>query len=449
MGLCWHHNDANEVPIFAKAVSLNEKEETDVMFESHSQIISAAEELLTKRYGGSQSLTDWDRLVGSGAAVVLRARVASSPFFPNRSVVVKYIPPTGRLIDESTLMREVVSYQFTTSLNADVRPGPVLLAYDVEQHLLVISDSGDGDTFAELLERHENDVRIGILRNLGEAIGKLHVGTAAKEQDFNILLHRMLVKHPEVQPMHGFRERLLRLNIGVGITLVEQAGIAVPDVVKSFAQEAMRRLITGQHRAFTPFDLSPDNIIVADRTEFLDYEWAGFRDAAFDVASVIAGFPQYLFARPISDIEADIFIESWVQQVGDMWPNVRNTPRLHARILTALIGWAFSSVTMMYLGSSSEAYEELFHKVGTEKAAAFDVEEIVKEIAATGDILLGTFISDTSEDADLVALLRQDLYETFEALNRFAQRESDSRFPVVANFAQAVVDLLTDDESAE
>ena len=36
-------------------------------------------------------------------------------------------------------------------MNEDNRPGPVLLAHDVEKKILVITDAGDGDTFAELL----------------------------------------------------------------------------------------------------------------------------------------------------------------------------------------------------------------------------------------------------------------------------------------------------------
>lgn len=419
---------------------------------SVESIVDAAQELLSKRYGGRQELLEIEQLNGSGTAIVLRARVAPSPFLQQRSVVLKYIPPTGRLIDESTLMREVVSYQFTTSLSEEVRPGPVLLAYDVDEHILVISDSGDGDTFADLLDSSNADLRIEILRNLGEAIGKLHVGTASKEQDFDILLHRMLTKYPEITEMHDFRERLLRMYIEVSIKLIEQQGIVVPEVVKEFADNARRRLTSGQHRAFTPFDLSPDNIIVSDKTHFLDYEWAGFRDAAFDVACVVAGFPQFLFARPVMDDEADIFIDSWAQQVAGMWPNVRNLSRLHARILTALVGWAFSSVAMMHMGYDNEAFEDLYQGMVSDGAESMNVDAIVSRLTTSGNTLLHDIfhISDEEdeenavfdEDREALVLIRRDLYETFEALYRFARRESDSRFPVVADFAGKLVEKL-------
>ncbi len=49
---------------------------------------------------------------------------------------------------------------------------------------------------------------------------------------------------------------------------------------------------------------------------FLDYEWAGYRNVGFDVACVIAGVPQFLFARPISDEEAEIFISAWQRHLA-------------------------------------------------------------------------------------------------------------------------------------
>lgn len=57
------------------------------------EIIRAAADILTKRYGGEQQLVDVERLDGSGLADVFRARVVNNPFFQHRSVVVKHSPP--------------------------------------------------------------------------------------------------------------------------------------------------------------------------------------------------------------------------------------------------------------------------------------------------------------------------------------------------------------------
>lgn len=401
-------------------------------------IVATAEDLLSNRLGGSQQLKDVTRLDGSGSAVVLRAKVTPSPFLQARSVVIKHVPSSGDLADTSMFLREVVAYQFTTSLSPEVRPGPVMLAYDVKSHIMVLSDSGDGDTFADLLETSKEPVRMEILRNLGESLGNMHAGTATKEGHFDILLHRMLQKHPEVQHMHRFREHLLSISIEVGMRLVQDAGIRVPDVVETMAMESKRRLHRGQHRAFTPFDLSPDNIIVSESTHFLDYEWAGFRDVTFDIACVIAGFPQFLSSRPISDDEADVLVEAWVDKVGLLWPNVRNMQRLQARILIALVGWAFSSLAMMHVGAMTTTFGTLFDAAQEQGLQALTVDYVMEIIADNGVNVLQIAI----DDEHAPTLVRQDLHETFEAIERFANRDADYRFPVVADFARQIVEKL-------
>lgn len=389
---------------------------------SHEEIVEIAEDLLAKRYGGTQHLSEVEPLGGSSTATVLRARVANSPFLQQRSLVLKYIPATGDLFDDSALLREIVSYQFTTSLTEEVRPGPVILAHDIKQRIIVLSDSGNGDTFADLLEQRTGDQRMQILRNLGQSLGSLHAATADREADFDILMSRMLARHPATAEMQRQRDSLLPTAVEVGLQFVANSGITIPPVVQNFARDAQRRLISGHHRAFTPFDLSPDNIIVAERTHFLDYEVAGFRDATFDIACVIAGFPQFVFSHPLSDDEADELIDAWVQEVRGIWPNVNNEDRLHARIVTALIGWALSSVALMHLGSIAAV--ATFLDQG-EDAKVMDLDE---------------FAVPRTQDED--ELVRQDLNETFTALQRFAARGTDPRFPEVARFAGHVVQSL-------
>ena len=218
---------------------------------------------------------------------------------------------------------------------------------------------GEGETFADLLNYSWPEQRLQLLRNLGQSIGRMHAGTADREQHFDILLTRMLSRYPDTAELHEMRDASLLVSIDNGIELLSNADVQVPHVVRDFATDAQRRLASGQHRAFTPFDLSPDNIIYAERTQFLDYEWAGFRDSTFDVACVVAGFPQFLFPHTITDVEADAFIESWVREVNGIWPNVNNRVRLQARIVTALIGWALASISYLYFGSMNQLVSEL------------------------------------------------------------------------------------------
>lgn len=396
-------------------------------------IVEIAEDLLSKRYGGTQRLTDIQQLNGSGGSVVLRARVVSSPFFQHRSVILKYVPVTGEEIDDAALVREVVSYQFTTSLPEEVRPGPVILAHDVGQRIIVISDSGDGDTFDELLRQRDPERRVQILRNLGTALGRMHAGTALREDDFNILLTRMLRSHPESSELQDLRDQALLQSIRSGEELLRGAGFDIPEFVSELVDEAANRLLSAHHRAFTPFDLSPDNIIVAETTHFLDYEWAGFRDVSFDLACVIAGFPQYVFSHPISDDETDVFVESWVNEVHTVWPRTNNEAHLHSRVVAALLGWALSSISLMHFGSMSNAMTSLQSEGGLEDDSFAELGEAGIETA--GELLRPADHGPFTEDEVLV---RRDLYETFGALARYADRGTEAHWGVVAAFASEV-----------
>ncbi len=405
-------------------------------------IVEIAEELLSKRFGGSQRLSEVQQLGGSGSAVVLRARVASSPFLQQRSVILKYIPVTGTTLDDAALVREVVAYQFTTSLPEEVRPGPVLLAHDIDQRIIVLTDSGDGDTFEDLLNQRDPEIRMQILRNLGTALGRMHSGTAGREQDFQILLTRMLRQHPGSAEIQHLRDRSLLQSIQLGEELLRQAGFDVPEVVSELARESTGRLMSAHHRAFTPFDLSPDNIIVADKTHFLDYEWAGFRDVSFDLACVIAGFPQFVFSRPISDDESDVFVESWTQEVNSLWPNVNNEAHLHSRVLSALIAWAMSSVSLMHFGSLSNAVVT-FHREGL--ISDEDLRIIGPPVGREPDLEFAGELLRTADRGPFTEdelLVRRDLYETFEALTRYAARGTEPYCEIVAAFGRQIAERV-------
>lgn len=371
------------------------------------EIIATAQAVLNHRYGGKQQLTDPEELSGTGGTTVLRLRVANNPVFPHRSVVVKYSPHTDDVVDDAAFVREVVAYQFTTSLSEDVRPGPVLLGYDIERRTLILSDVGNGETFADLLEQSDDDARVRLLRNLGTSLGKMHAATAGAETSFNILLARMVRSIDGARDIQIQRESMLENRIQEGLDIIREAGIEVPADVAAVADTVQVRMLHGGSRAFTPFDLSPDNIIFAERAQFLDYEWAGFRDVIFDIAGVIAGFPQFISARPISERETAVFLEAWVAEVSGIWPSVLNHDTLQARITAALVGWAFFSASIL------------------------DYADTAAAAGVSG-----------GHDEDEARLIRRDVAGTFEALARYAETGTEPAYGVVAEFARRVVEWL-------
>ena len=407
------------------------------------EVISAAESILSRRYGGTQKLTEVSALSGSGVAGVFRAKVAGNPFLQHRSVVVKCSPETGNALDDAAFLREVVAYQFTTSLSSEVRPGPMLLGYDMSLRMIILSDAGDGDTLAAMLERADDTQHVHILRNLGTALGKMHAGTADKEGQFNALFARMTRSRTGAEKVQQLRDRLLAHRIRLGLAIVEQSGIEVPGEVRVTASNLQSRLLRGGVRAFTPFDLSPDNVIYTDAgTQFLDYEWAGFRDATFDVAFVVAGFPLYLSPRTYSEDAASAFIEAWLREVRATWPLLNHEDTLQARITAGMIGWALSSLTVLNPVALTEVVahdEELaaeFDRAGVE--IGDDTEDAAP--LATGDMLRPATEGPFSAEEHIV---REDLRETFQALAAYAGTGRDTAYLVIAQFASDVAKRLS------
>ena len=414
------------------------------------EIIRAAADILTKRYGGEQQLVDVERLDGSGLADVFRARVVNNPFFQHRSVVVKHSPATGDELADAAFLRETVAYQFATSLSEEVRPGPVLLGYDTAQRILIISDLGDGRTLADLLQDADPETHVDILRRLGRALGKMHAGTADDEDAFNVLFQRMTRSRKNSANLQLLRDRLLSHRIRIGVDFLENAGIDIPGEVRFAATNVRTRLLRGGMRAFTPFDLTPDNIIQTGSSfHFLDYEWAGFRDVTFDVAFVVARFPVFLAAQPFNAAATEAFVDAWVSEVRGIWPSVKHPDTLQARITAGLIGWAMSSVAMLDPVSSAELLEHDVKLKEDFEAAGLDVSDLgplessveAEEQSAdhAGDVLRppskGPFTADE-------ALVRRDLRETFESLAAFAGTGTDPAYRTISEFAQTLAERL-------
>lgn len=421
---------------------------------SDEQVVASATDILTRRYGGEQSLFEVERLNGSGPSIVLRARVKTNPFFQQRSVIIKQAPPTESVFEEAAYLREVVAYQFATSLSEKTRPGPALLGYDTQQRIIIITDSGNGETLAEALETASEEDHIALLRSLGTALGRMHAGTADEEEAFNVLLHRMTRSRPNAAPLQRLRDRLLSHRIRVGLRIMREAGIEIPQEVVLTARNIERRLLRGGMRAFTPFDLAPDNVIRSGNSfHFLDYESAGFRDVSFDVAYVVARFPVYLASQPFNEEATKAFVDAWRIQVSDLWPGVQHPDTLQARITGALVGWALSSVAMLEpkpmaaLLQDDPTFEKELEAAGLSAGDIQDFDLVDGVAEAIGD--------DAEENAGVVLrprggepltedelLVRRDLRETFESLAAYAGSGKDPAYVVVAEFASEVARRL-------
>lgn len=239
----------------------------------------SAQRVLAARFGGSPELSSPENLGGNGSSLVLRARVGHNDFLQERTVVVKQLPPEASGEDHSSLgdpeanrsrgsrrisfdrtglFRELVAYQFTNTLAEESRPGPLLLAYDIEERLLILSDLGEGQNFAEVLTQLPAKDRRTALRKLGRSLGRMHVATAGKEESYDTLFRRQCQKHGYDFEDVADQQPKIEDTIALGLELMEGNSIAMHPEVTRLANLSAKRQSDATARAFTPFDLMPE-----------------------------------------------------------------------------------------------------------------------------------------------------------------------------------------------
>ena len=320
-----------------------------------SEVVQAAEKLLTRRTGAPVTLADPVDLGGSGLSTVLRVRVAANPFSLPRTLVLKQLPRTrgighvdfrGAETDEEVaFLREAVSYQFATALAKDNRPGAELLAYDFETRLLVLSDLGDATPLASLLRSGDADTVGNTLMALAQALGRMHAATVGREEDFAALLRRADIGNCA----DVMAQQAVQAIRAVPDLLARDFGLTVPQSVLDRADRAANLFTGGRFRAFSPSELCPDNIVVGDDgVQFLDYEWGGFRDATLDIAYALTSFPACLCTAPLTPDRVRAMADAWRAEVVAMWPQLAFDEVFVTRLLDAQLACVWLS-TELYL----------------------------------------------------------------------------------------------------
>lgn len=328
---------------------------TAILADPVSEVVQAAEKLLTRRTGAPVTLADPVDLGGSGLSTVLRVRVAANPFSLPRTLVLKQLPRSrgaghvdfrgAETGDEVAFLREAVSYQFATALAKDNRPGAELLAHDFESRLLVLSDLGDATPLASLLRSNDADTVGNTLMALAQALGRMHAATLGREEDFAALLRRADVGNAA----DVVSEQAVRAVRAVPELLAHDFGLTVPQSVLDRADRAARLFTGGRFRAFSPSDLCPDNIVVGDDgVQFLDYEWGGFRDATLDIAFALTSFPSCLCVAPLTLDRVRAMADAWRAEVVAIWPQLAFDEVFATRLLDAQLACVWLS-TELYL----------------------------------------------------------------------------------------------------
>ncbi|NMO02995.1 hypothetical protein HH308_17420 [Gordonia sp. TBRC 11910] len=323
-----------------------------VLADTHlSGAVDAAERLLSMRAGAPVTLADAEDLGGSGRTTVVRARVAQNPVSMDRTLVIKSLPAHE---DPRSFRREVVSYQYVTALPNESRPGPQLIASDYDRRVLVLSDLGTGQSMKDLLAGNDVVATSRAVSAWGQALGRMHAATLGGEEDFSALLRRGNAK---IGVSVDVGERWARHATDSAASAAAGLGVELTDSVARMLDAGCDLFTGGEHRAFSPSDVGPENIMLNDAgVQFMDYEWGGFRDATLDIAYAVATFGQHLSRVNLArraDLESAL-IDAWRSEVEGIWPRLSNDAELHTRLFTAWVLWSWLSTVWMLPGAGHD-----------------------------------------------------------------------------------------------
>lgn len=307
--------------------------------------VQAAERLLAARAGSPVSLAEPYDLGGSGRTQVLRVRVAQNPFSADRTLVIKVLGD-GETGSGASFYREVASYKYANTLPTESRPGPALIAFDLASRVLVLSDLGDGRSMTELLTSNDTAAVGSSLSAWGQALGRMHAATVGGENDFAALLR---------QGGDGVAADALHSQFGAAVAsaprvITEMLGLDLDPTVLEALEAAHALFGEGEHRAFSPSDVGPENILINDDgVRFLDYEWGGFRDATLDIAYALVTFSPWLSPSSAAEgVELEtLMLDAWRSEVQAIWPSLGSDRELARKAVLARLAWVWLSTMWM------------------------------------------------------------------------------------------------------
>ncbi|MEO9328578.1 hypothetical protein [Gordonia aurantiaca] len=313
-----------------------------------TSVVRAAESLLSQRAGSSVVLDDPEDLGGSGRTTVVRVRVAQNPLSLDRSLVIKALPEHE---DPKAFHREIASYKYATALPNESRPGPQLIASDPELRIMVLSDLGHGRSMLEFLDGVDPVETSRAVSAWGQALGRMHAATVGGEVDFLALVRR----GPSGTEGRDILRDEARRSVDALPGHAAALGVEVPPRVLEELETAASLFDEGEHRAFSPSDVGPENIMLNDDgVQFMDYEWGGFRDATLDIAYAVvtmsAQLPPRLASRA-TDLEVSM-VDAWRSEVNPIWPTLAHEREMQRKVLVARLLWVWLSTAWMLPGDA-------------------------------------------------------------------------------------------------
>lgn len=305
-----------------------------------SGTVSAAEQVLSHRFGAAIRLADPEDLGGSGRSTVLRVRVAATPFSLPRTLVVKRYGPVEPGDHGDAFVQEAVSYQLFTALAAEERMCPEMFAHDGVERLVVLEDLGRAPTLADKLLGDDARAAERALLSWARSLGRLHASTAGREPDFDALSRRLGVTQV-TDPL----TRVARRTFDELPELLSDAlGVETPAETHRRASAAAWLMGSHSHRAFSPSDACPDNNVITSKgVRFLDFEGGCWRDVLLDAGCLRVPFPSCWCSFELPAGMTEAMVAAWRAEVRDVWPDLDDDAVLDPGLLDAQVFWVWLS----------------------------------------------------------------------------------------------------------
>lgn len=383
---------------------------TALLAERATEVVSAAQQLLTKRMGAPVKLSDPTELSGSGRTTVLRVRVAENAFSLPRTLIIKQVRGSmpdlknpaiapGIASPDSAFLREAVSYQFTTALSREQRPGAYLIAHSLPDRLLVLSDLGENTKLTNVLRSETEPATRNAMMAFAQALGRMHAATVGREPDFVALLRRVDVMHR----CDGIAQEAEAAVAEVPALLQRETGIEVPAEIAAYVDHSARLFSAGRFRAFSPSDLCPDNVILNDEgARILDYEWGGFRDATLDIAYALVSFPGCLCDVELSRERALQMVEAWRAEVVGVWPALADDTLLTEKVLEARLIWVWLTTYWFLTADHSRVAAAREHGLSVPRSEAIINRwaALAEDARCSGNDMVGDFAERVSAELE-------------------------------------------------
>ncbi len=312
--------------------------------------VRTAETVLSKRAGAPVRLADAEDLGGSERSVVMRVRVAETPFELPRTLVLKHYGEHPEWERSDPFAHEAASCQLATALPPEIRVGPELIAHDPQERLLVLEDLGKGSTLADVLFADDPRAAERALLGWARSLGRMHTSQAGREADFEALMRRLGASSSQDPVTDDIRRALDELP-----TLFDQLlSVPISDGVRQRMDSAAELLGSTRYRSFSPSDICPDNsLVTGSSVRFLDFEWGCVRDIVLDAAYLQFPFPSSWCSYAMPENLSESLLATWRSEVVEVWPDLDDDAVLRPRLFDAHLLWVWVS-TWWFLPRTGE-----------------------------------------------------------------------------------------------